>query len=91
MTSFRKILLWENSPANFPGYETLTKFHLLRDQILLHNMKLMVLIALILPFMGYVADKVGYKKVTATRGYLKEVFNVNNIANHLYHWMNLGV
>ena len=40
-----------------------TKFHLLPDQILFHNMKLMVLMAVILPLMGYLADKFGYKKI----------------------------
>lgn len=40
-----------------------TKFHLLPDQILAHNMQLMVLMIMILPIMGYFADKVGYKRV----------------------------
>ncbi len=40
-----------------------TKFHLLPDQILAHNMKLMVLIMVTLPIMGYLADKFGYKRI----------------------------
>ena len=40
-----------------------TKFHLLPDQILFHNMQLMILMILVLPIMGYFADKFGYKRV----------------------------
>ena len=40
-----------------------TKFHLLPDQILFHNMQLMVLMIFVLPLMGYFADKLGYKRV----------------------------
>jgi MHS family proline/betaine transporter-like MFS transporter len=40
-----------------------TKFHLLPDQILIHNMHLMVLMAAVLPIMGYFADKAGYKRI----------------------------
>ena len=39
------------------------KFHLLPDQILFHNMHLMILMILVLPIMGYFADKLGYKRV----------------------------
>lgn len=40
-----------------------TKFYLLPDQILFHNMQLMVLMIFVLPLMGYFADKLGYKRV----------------------------
>jgi len=40
-----------------------TRFHLLPDQILIHNMKIMVLMITTLALMGYIADKVGYKRV----------------------------
>lgn len=40
-----------------------TKFHLLPDQILSHNMHLMVLMTVVLPIMGYFADKAGYKRI----------------------------
>ena len=40
-----------------------TKFHLLPDQILFHNMQLMILMIFVLPLMGYFADKLGYKRV----------------------------
>lgn len=40
-----------------------TKFHLLPAQILSHNMQIMLLMMGVLPLMGYVADKVGCKRV----------------------------
>lgn len=39
------------------------RFHLLPDQVLAHNMKIMVLTIITLPLMGYFADRVGYKKI----------------------------
>ncbi len=47
----------------FMGDVLKTKFQLLPDQILAHNMKLMVLMALVLSGMGYLADKFGYKRI----------------------------
>lgn len=40
-----------------------TRFHLLPDQILAHNMHLMALMMIVLPLMGYFADKVGYRRI----------------------------
>jgi len=40
-----------------------TKFHLLPDQILSHNMHLMAYMVFVLPSMGYLADLLGYKRV----------------------------